>query len=91
MAESIRIKETDLTLSELEQLLKKVEAQIFKDEGKRITGITLADPKGPDAGHNIIVIDASASPPPDGWALREFPLSLNEGPAISRRRRQPSA
>jgi hypothetical protein len=79
MLESIRIKETNLSVPQLEALLKKVEAQKFEQKKKRIAGITLADPAGPDAGHNVIVLDDSASPPPADWILRAFPISLNEG------------
>lgn len=79
MLESIRIRETNLSVVQLEGLLKKVEAEKFAAKKKRIAGITLADPAGPDAGRNVIVLDDSASPPPADWILREFPISLNEG------------
>lgn len=78
MLESIRITVTNLSVPELERLLKKVESQVFQEKGKRISGVTLADPDGPDAGHNLIVIDDSANPPPIDWVLREFPTTLTE-------------
>ena len=78
MPEPIRIKETNLDVGQLESFLKTAEANLYREEQKRITGITLADPTSPDAGHNLIIIDDSANPPPTDWVLREFPTSLNE-------------
>ncbi len=75
--EAIRIKRTDLNLAALQDLLREVEADLFKKELKQITGLTLADPAGPDAGHNVIVTDEAGSKPP-AVTLRQFPLELNE-------------
>ncbi len=76
-AEAIRIKRTDLELKALQDLLRDVESDLFKNEKKRITGFTLAEPNGPDAGHNVIVIDSTPKEPPL-LSLEQFPTSLNE-------------
>ena len=82
MVEAIRIHSTDLNLGELEQLLRDFEPRLFREEQKRITGITLADPAGPDAGRNIILID-STGPEPPPILLRQFPRSMNENQLVT--------
>ena len=76
MKESIQIGKTDYDLKGLTTLLRKVDAQVFKDEGKGICGFSLGVAEH-DIGHNVIVIDDSAVSPPK-VELREFPRTLIE-------------
>lgn len=76
-AEVLQIQRTDLDLPALEKLLQTVDSQIFKNEGRRITNLTLADPTGPDAGHNVVGIDPTPTAPPV-LTLRQFDANLEE-------------
>ena len=76
MKESIQIGKTDYDLKGLTALLRKVDAQVFKDEGKGICGFALGIAPH-DVGHNVIVIDDAAVSPLK-VELREFPRTLTE-------------
>ena len=76
MKESIQIGKTDYDLKGLTTLLRKVDAQVFKDEEKAICGFSLGIAEH-DIGHNVIVIDSAAVSPPK-LELRDFPRTLTE-------------
>lgn len=76
MKESIQVGRTDYDLEGLVQLLRKVDAQVFRDEGKSICDFNVGL-EGHDVGHNVIVIDHAAAAPPV-LELREYPRSLTE-------------
>jgi len=76
--EVLRIEHTDFDLPTLQKLLQDVEADLFKNEGKRISVLTVADPSGPDAGHNVIGIDPTPVAPPL-FTLQSFAADLEEG------------
>lgn len=76
MKESIQIGKTDYDLKGLTTLLRKVDAQVFKDEGRSICGFALGIAPH-DVGHNVIVIDDAAVSPLK-VELREFPRTLTE-------------
>lgn len=76
MKESIQIGKTDYDLKGLTTLLRKVDVQVFKDEGKSICGFSLGIAPH-DIGHNVIVIDDAAASPLK-VELREFPRALTE-------------
>ncbi len=76
MKESIQIGKTDYDLPALTNLLRQVDAQVFKDESKSICGFSLGVAPQ-DVGHNVIVIDDAAISPPK-VELREFSRTLTE-------------
>lgn len=76
MKKSIQIGKTDYDLKGLTTLLRKVDAQVFKDEGKGICGFALGIAPH-DVGHNVIVIDDAAVSPLK-VELRDFTRTLTE-------------
>ena len=72
-----QIQRTDLALLDLQNLLRVAESTFYKNENKRICAFTLADPAGPDQGHNVVAIDdAAAEPGP--MVLKSFDAALEE-------------